>query len=218
MAARSGPAAASPRLRPLARAALPRDAVAMARYMLGKVLVHDLPEGRVAGRIVETEAYPLGDAASYAYRGRTRANGAMFKAPGHAHVRLLYGLSWTLNVSAEAEGSGAGILLRALEPLAGLEWMRARRPSARPLDLARGPGRLGAAMAIGPELDGADLCTGTGLWLATDADAAGTSGTIGVARRIGLSRAADLPLRFFLPDNPYVSGPRAALRTSLEGD
>lgn len=212
MPASAPPASPLPALRPLRRDELPADAVGLARYLLDKVLVHDLPEGRLAGRIVETEAYPVGDPASYAYRGRTRANGAMFLAPGHAHVRLLYGLSWTLNISAEAEGIGAGILVRALEPLAGLEAMRQRRPAARPLDLARGPGRLGAAMAIGPGLDRADLCTGAGLWLADRATAASDSGTVGVARRIGLSRAADLPLRFFVADNPYVSGPRAALR------
>ncbi len=202
-----------PDLRPIARADLPTDTVAMARYLVGKYLMHDLPEGRLAGRIVEVEAYPVGDSTSYAWRGRTHANRAMFMAPGHALVWLVYGVSWTLNISAEAEGTGAGVLLRALEPVAGIELMQHHRPAAGLRDLARGPGRLGAAMAVGPALYGADLCTGAGLWLA--ADAAGVdgrpAGDIGVTTRIGLSREADRPLRFYVPGSPFVSGPRRLL-------
>lgn len=200
---------ALPALRPLTRAALPLDTVRMARYLVGKYLVHDLPEGRAAGRIVEVEAYPVGDSTSYAYRGPTQANRAMFMARGHAVVWLVYGVAWTLNISAEAEGTGAGVLVRALEPVAGIALMQHRRPGAALRDLARGPGRLGAAMAIGPAQYGADLCAGAGLWLA--ADGARSRTPVGVATRIGLSRETERPLRFYVPGSPFVSGPRKLL-------
>jgi len=133
--------------------------------MVGKYLVHDLPEGRMSGRIVETEAYPVGDSTSHAFIGRRPYNGSMFLAPGHAYIRLTYGLSYMLNMSAEAEDIGAGILLRAIEPLEGLPLMEARRPGVPLRDLARGPGRLTMALGIGQSFDGRDLCTGRDLWI-----------------------------------------------------
>src|SRR5258708_6868638 len=94
------------RILPLLRDDLPLDTVALARFMIGKYLVHDLPEGRISGRIVETEAYPLGDSTSHAFAGRRPYNGSMFLAPGHAYIRLTYGLSYMLNMSAEVEEVG----------------------------------------------------------------------------------------------------------------
>src|ERR1700754_3644633 len=150
---------------PLLRDELPLDTVQLARFMIGKYLVHDLPEGRMSGRIVETEAYPLGDSTSHAFMGRRPHNGSMFLAPGHAYVRLTYGLSYMLNMSAEAEEVGAVILLRAVEPLEGLSLIEARRPGVPLRDLARGPGRLTVAFGVGPSFDGWDLCSGQGLWI-----------------------------------------------------
>ncbi|MDT8841709.1 DNA-3-methyladenine glycosylase [Paraburkholderia fungorum] len=192
---------------PLLRDDLPPDATALARFMVGKYLVHDLPEGRMSGRIVETEAYPVGDSTSHAFIGRRPYNGSMFLAPGHAYIRLTYGLSYMLNMSAEAEDIGAGILLRAIEPLEGLPLMEARRPGVPLRDLARGPGRLTMALGIGQSFDGRDLCTGRDLWIGViERDV-----PIGVTTRIGLSREMHRPLRFFEPGSAFVSGPRKLL-------
>ncbi|MFL9910606.1 DNA-3-methyladenine glycosylase [Paraburkholderia sp. RL17-337-BIB-A] len=193
---------------PLVRDDLPLDTVALARFMVGKYLVHDLPEGRVSGRIVETEAYPVGDSTSHAFQGRRPYNGSMFLAPGFAYVRLTYGLSYMLNMSAEAEGTGAGILLRAIEPLEGLPLMEARRPGVPLRDLARGPGRLTMALGIDQSFDGRDLCTGRGLWIGVIETG---NVPIGVTTRIGLSREMHRPLRFFEPGSAFVSGPRKLL-------
>lgn len=193
------------RLRPLRRKELPRDTAALARFLLGTVLVHELPEGRIAGRIVETEAYlPLVDPASHAYRGPTPRNRSMFLARGFAYVYLIYGVAYCVNVTSEEEGTGAAVLLRAVEPVEGIELMRARRGVARDRDLTRGPGRLTQAMGIGRAQDGADLCAGAAFYLAAGRVA---DDEVGESVRIGLTKAADLPLRFYVRGNAYVSGP-----------
>lgn len=199
---------------PLFRDDLPLDTVDLARFMIGKYLVHDLPEGRVSGRIVETEAYPLGDSTSHAFMGRRPHNGSMFLARGHAYVRLTYGLSYMLNMSAEAEEVGAGILLRAIEPLEGLPLIEARRPGVPLRDLARGPGRLTMAFGIGPSFDGWDLCSGQGLWVGVIERG---EVPVGVTTRIGLSREMHQPLRFFEPGSAFVSGPRKLLQLPQPG-
>jgi DNA-3-methyladenine glycosylase len=196
------------RYRRLLRRELPADTVTLARFLLGTILVHDLPEGRVAGRIVETEAYlPEIDPASHAFRGPTRRNRSMFLARGFAYVYRIYGVQYCLNVASEEEGVGAAILIRAAEPLEGLEIMRKRRGVERDRDLARGPGRLTQAFGIGPTQDGVDLCDRGPLWLA-----AGSVGDAEVVRstRIGLTKAVELPLRFYVRDNVHVSGRRTA--------
>lgn len=190
----------------LSRAELPVDTEAMARYLIGKVVVRQLPEGVVSGRIVETEAYVVDDAAGHAYRGMTPRNAALFLEPGHAYVYLAYGLSWMLNVSSEPEGTGAGVLIRALEPLDGIAIMQEHRGTARLRDLARGPGRLAMAMNIDRSLDGVDLCREGALWLAQDDQ---SPGTIGESVRIGLTKEADRRLRFFVIGSPFVSGSRS---------
>lgn len=193
---------------PLERDDLPVDTVEMARYLVGKYVVHDLPEGRMSGRIVEMEAYPLGDSTSYAYVGLRPHNRAMFLARGYAHVRLTYGVSYMFNVSSEVEGIGAGVLVRAIEPLEGLPLMQARRPGVSLRDLARGPGRLSVALGIGQAFDGRDLCTGHDLWLGRMEEEATP---VAVTKRIGLSREMHRPLRFYVPGSPFVSGPRKLL-------
>lgn len=192
--------------RPITRAALPADTVSLARFLIGKLVVRKLPEGIASGRIVETEAYVVGDAAGHAYRGMTERNRSLFLEHGHAYVYLAYGISYMLNVSSERPGIGAGVLIRALEPQDGIEIMRLNRGIERLRDLARGPGRLAAALRIDRSLDGLDLCREGPLWL-------GCGGQepveIGQSIRIGISREADRPLRFYLRDSPFVSGPRS---------
>jgi DNA-3-methyladenine glycosylase len=190
---------------PLARAELPIDTAALARFLVGKLLVRDLPEGAAGGRIVETEAYVIGDAAGHAYGGMTPRNRALFLERGHAYVYLAYGLSWMLNVSSETPGIGAGVLIRALEPLEGIAIMANNRGSVRVRDLARGPGRLAQALRIDRSLDGLDLCRKGPLWLAHDDHEAGE---IGNSVRIGITREADRALRFYLRGSPFVSGAR----------
>ena len=194
--------------RPLARSELPIDTEALARALIGKVLVRELPEGLASGRIVETEAYVVGDAAGHAYRGMTPRNHALFLERGHAYIYLAYGISYMVNVSSEMEGIGAGVLIRALEPLDGIAIMRANRGIERLRDLARGPGRLAAALRVDRGLDGLDLCREGPLWLRRgDRE----SGEIGGSVRIGISRDADRLLRFYVRDSPFVSGPKSLM-------
>ena len=162
-----------------------------------------MPEGRVSGRIVETEAYVVGDAAWHAYRGMTPRNRSLFLERGHAYVYLAYGVSFMLNVSSEASGIGAGVLVRALEPVEGVAIMRQNRGVERLRDLARGPGRLAQALRIDRSLDGLDLCATGPLWLADDET---EPGAIGKSVRIGITREADRVLRFYLRGSPFVSG------------
>jgi DNA-3-methyladenine glycosylase len=192
--------------RPLARAALPTDTVSLARHLIGKVVVRELPDGIVSGRIVETEAYVVGDAAGHGYRGMTPRNRSLFLERGHAYVYLAYGVSYMLNVSSAAPGVGVGVLIRALEPLDGVPIMQKNRGVERLRDLARGPGRLAAALQIDRRLDGLDLCREGPLWLGRDDHA---PGEIGQSVRIGITRDADRLLRFYLRGSPYVSGPRS---------
>ena len=189
---------------PLTRLQLPTDTAALARYLLGKIVARELPEGVVSGRIVETEAYIVGDAAGHAYRGMTPRNRSLFLERGHAYVYLAYGISYMLNVSSEKPGVGAGVLIRALEPLEGVPIMQKNRGIERLRDLARGPGRLAAALRIDRRLDGLDLCKKGPLWLARDGH---EPDEIGRSVRIGNSKDADRVLRFYLCDSPIVSGP-----------
>jgi DNA-3-methyladenine glycosylase len=190
----------------LARADLPIDTASLARYLIGKILVRELPEGVVSGLIVETEAYVVGDAAGHAYRGMTPRNRSLFLERGRAYVYLAYGGSYMLNVSSEATGIGAGVLIRALEPIEGISIMKLNRGVERLRDLARGPGRLAAALRIDRRLDGFDLCQEGPLWLGRDGH---EPLEIGQSMRIGISRDADRPLRFYLRGSPFVSGPRS---------
>lgn len=194
--------------RRLRRAELPADAAALARFLLGKTVVHDAPEGRASGRIVETEAYVVGDAAGHAFVGETARNASLFLRRGHAYVYFSYGVHWMFNVSAETARVGAGVLVRALHPLEGIELMQARRGTTRLLDLARGPGRLAAALGIDRRLDGIDLCAGGPLWLGTGLR---PPANIGRSVRIGITKEAHRLLRFYERGSPFVSGP-AVLR------
>lgn len=185
---------------------MPRDTVALARFLLGKIVVRQLDAGTATGRIVETEAYLESDPACHAYRGMTPRNRSLYLAVGHAYVYLCYGTSYMLNVSSEEAGVGAGVLVRALEPLSGVEHMRGARKGGRLRDLARGPGRLAAALEIDRRHDGIDLFRRGPLWIGSDG---GAIGSIGESVRIGLTKAADARLRYFVAGSDYLSGARS---------
>jgi DNA-3-methyladenine glycosylase len=189
----------------LGRAELPVDTAQLARFLIGKMLVRVLADGMAGGRIVETEAYSIGDPAGHAYRGITARNRALFLERGHAYVYLAYGISFMLNVSGETPGVGAGVLIRAIEPTDGIAIMQRNRGTEQVRDLARGPGRLSAALEIDRRLDGTDLCQLGPLWLGSDGRA---SGDIGQSKRIGITRAADRLLRYYVRGSRYVSGPQ----------
>ena len=192
----------------LRRADLPVGTMELAQYLIGKTLVHNLPTGRLSGVIVETEGYPPGDAAGHAFRGKTRRNQSLFLGRGYCYVYFAYGTSFMVNVTSEEPGVGAGVLLRALEPLEGIKIMQRFRKTTRTRDIARGPGRLAQAMQIDKRYDGVDLCAGGALWLGT---AARRIGPISSSTRIGLTREVHRKRRFFESGNPYVSGPKLLL-------
>jgi DNA-3-methyladenine glycosylase len=208
----TGAMGAPPRV--LERAELPVDTVRLARFLIGKTLVRVLAEGVAGGRIVETEAYDIGDPAGHAYRGMTPRNRALFLERGRAYIYLSYGSWFMLNVSSETSGVGAGVLIRAIEPGFGVAIMQRNRGAERlrdlPVrDLARGPGRLCQALAIDRRLEGIDLCQPGQLSLGSDGQGVEE---IGQGKRIGITRAADSPLRFYLRGNRFVSGPQALNR------
>jgi len=200
-------------IRRLRRAELPADTVNLARFLIGKVVVHDLPAGRLSGRIVETEAYPPGDPAGHHFRGPTPRIRSMYLAPGHAYIFFNYGAHFMLNVVSEPAGVAAAILIRALEPLEGIELMQRHRKTIRLLDLTRGPGRLAAAFQIDRSHDGLDLCAPSPLWLG---ETSHRTVPIGKTVRIGITRAADRVLRFYERGNPFVSGPKRLLAPATD--
>jgi DNA-3-methyladenine glycosylase len=189
---------------PLDRTFYRRDPRAVAPDLLGKVVV----VGDRRARIVEVEAYcGPEDPAAHSFRGQTARNATMFGPPGHLYVYFSYGMHWCCNPVCGDDGEGVAVLLRALEPLDGLEAMRAARGGVRDRDLCRGPARLCQALGITRELDGADLVTGEqGVRIEDDGTPPPAEPASGP--RIGITRAADLPWRFWVPGNPYVSGPR----------
>lgn len=184
-----------------------QDSLVVARALLGQRLVRVLNGERLAGRIVETEAYRgEADAASHAARGRTARNAVMYGPPGHAYVYFTYGMHFCLNAVTGPEGVASAVLLRALEPLEGIAIMRAHRGGRQGRELTGGPARLCQALAIDRRFNGADLVTGTELFIEADAPVAAervvTGPRIGVR---GDATALAAPWRFVVQDNPYVS-------------
>ncbi|WP_132999568.1 DNA-3-methyladenine glycosylase [Luteimonas arsenica] len=192
---------------------LPRDfyrrhPTLVAPELLNKILVR--ADGR-AGRIVEVEAYAGSeDPAAHSFRGMTARNATMFGEAGHLYVYFTYGMHWGSNAVCGEVGEGTGVLLRAMEPLRGLEVMRPLRPAARrDRDLASGPGKLSQAMGITRELDGADLVTAErGIGIVSDGMPPPRRPAVGP--RIGISRAVELPWRWHVPGHLHVSGRRRA--------
>jgi DNA-3-methyladenine glycosylase len=190
---------------PLPRDFYRRDPRVVAPELLNKRLVR--ADGR-SGRIVETEAYCGGeDPASHAYRGPTARNGVMFGPPGHLYVYFTYGMHWCCNPVCGDDGEGVAVLLRALEPVSGLERMREMRGPKirRDRDLCNGPAKLCEALSITGVDNGVDLVVGeeAGVWLADDGVAPPARPERGP--RVGISRAVDQPWRWWVPDNPNVS-------------
>jgi DNA-3-methyladenine glycosylase len=193
-------------LRRLLRAELPVDTVRLGRYLVGKVIVHDVVNVRLSGRIVETEAYPVGDVAGHAFRSMTPRNSPLFLERGHAYVYLAYGVSFLLNVTSERAGIGAGVLLRAVEPIDGVELMRSALRREQWADIGRGPGRLTKALQVDLRDDGLDLCgESSSLWLA---ETTHKTGAIDKSVRIGLTQGASRLLRFYERGNEHLSGPK----------
>lgn len=176
----------------------------VARDLLGRVLVHDSPEGSTAGIVVETEAYLRDDPASHAFRGPTSRNASMFGPPGRAYVYLVYGVHHCLNVVTAPAGIGEAVLLRALEPIEGLELMRLRRGDVRDRDLCNGPGKLVQALGIGRAHDGVDLTRGP---IGFRESKLRPFARAPIVRdvRVGITNGADLPLRFYLRESRFVS-------------
>lgn len=198
--------------RPLPPSFYDRDTELVARDLLGAVLLSATPDGVAAGRIVETEAY-LGehDGACHAAAGLTQRTRWLYGPPGIAYVYFIYGVHWCFNAVTRGEGLPSAVLVRALEPVDGVALMRRRRGNpANDRDLTNGPGKLCAALAItgaanGARLDRAPLSILRGQPI-PDAQ-------VGLSARIGITRAADWPLRWFIKDNPFVSrAPRVAPR------
>jgi DNA-3-methyladenine glycosylase len=190
----------------LPRSFYQRPTIEVARDLLGKVLVHR----ETAGIIVETEAYLGGDdLAAHSARGITDRTRVIFGRPGHAYVYFIYGMYECLNLVAEPEGQAGCVLIRALEPVAGIDLMRRRRPAARRCeDLASGPGKLTLAMGITRAQNGADVTRG-GLTVREPIEPRAIQ--IAVTPRVGITKCADWPLRFVIRGNRFVSSPRPML-------
>jgi DNA-3-methyladenine glycosylase len=187
-----------------------RPTLDVARDLIGKTLYRRSPEGMTAGVIVETEAYIAAiDPSAHGFRGKTQRNAAMFGPPGYAYVYFTYGMHFCLNVVTEAEDVAAAVLVRALEPTVGIEIMRRRRGQRiADRDLARGPGRLCAAMAIAVADNSQDL-EGRALWIA-ETPGFPADAPVVATPRIGITQAADWPWRFVLAGSPWVSGRKMA--------
>jgi len=170
----------------------------VARDLIGCTVRH----GETAGRIVETESYHMEEPACHAYVGLTERTKTLFGAPGHAYVYFSYGVHSLLNAVCEPEGIGAAVLIRALEPVDGLDTMRRRRGVKRDADLCSGPGKLTQALEVGLSLNGSSLLDGPIAVLEREAEP-----RIAVGERIGITKAAELPWRFCDADSPHVSRP-----------
>ena len=191
---------------PLPRDFYARPSVSVAPDLLGCLLIREIDNQRLMGRIVEVEAY-LGeeDAASHAFRGPTQRNRSMFGPPGHAYVYIIYGIHTCLNIVTGRAGKGEAVLIRALEPLSGIEVMQRHRGDKPLRQLTNGPGKICQALAIDKSLDGHDLCAGQGLWLEAGEP---PDETLCAGPRVGVrgdDRALTRAWRFFLAGNPFVT-------------
>ncbi|OPY58604.1 MAG: 3-methyladenine DNA glycosylase [Pelotomaculum sp. PtaU1.Bin035] len=185
----------------LPRSFYARDTVVVARELLGSYLIHNSPDGITTGRIVETEAYIQGDPACHASRGVTRRNNVMFGPPGHAYVYFIYGMYYCFNVVSAPEGVGEAVLIRALEPAGGVSLMRKRRKRERATELCGGPAKLVQAMGISRDHNGVDLTKGALVICMGEK----ITEKIIATTRIGIREGAQLPLRFYLEGNRFIS-------------
>lgn len=200
---------AARRLRPLPGTFYEPSARKVAPCLLGHWLVRVTEAGVVGGVIVETEAYLVDDPACHGFRGRTRRNAAMFGPPGRAYVYFIYGNHWCFNTVCQPEGVAEAVLIRAIEPTFGPEFLAGRRPGRNAVDWTNGPAKFCQAMGIDRGLDGADLTVrSSGIFVAQNPEQEGLvreRGPVIATGRIGISQAADWPLRFYLDGSPWVS-------------
>jgi len=198
------------RFTPLVRSFYEPTAEAVAPALLGHWLIRKTRQGLVGGPIVETEAYLANDPACHAAPGLTRRNRVMFGPPGHCYVYFIYGCHFCVNAVCRPAGVGEAVLIRALEPLFGQELMRSYRPVPLERNLTNGPAKVCEALQIDRTLDGVDLCDGDSpLFIARNPNAEifrTERGPMTTSKRIGITRAAHLPLRFYLGRSPSVSG------------
>jgi DNA-3-methyladenine glycosylase len=177
-----------------------RDTLRVARELLGKTLVHDTERGRIAGMIVETEAYTSNDPACHACSGITPRNAVMFGEPGHAYVYFTYGMYFCFNAVTAPQGTGEAVLVRAVEPLEGIDLMIENRGTEVETNLTSGPGKLCMAFGLKRDHNGLDLTAGSLTIMNGERPS-----EIAETTRIGIRVGADLPWRFYIPNNPHVS-------------
>jgi DNA-3-methyladenine glycosylase len=196
-------------LAPLPRIFFEPSAAIVAQRLLGHVLVRKTEEGTTAAIIVEAEAYVVGDPACHGFPGETARNRSMYGPPGHAYVYFIYGSYWCVNAVCRPKRCAEAVLIRAVEPMTGIELMRVRRPVPSDTQLTNGPGKLCSALRIDKTLDGVDLCdTKSDLWIGRHPRHKKfllSHGPMITATRIGITKAADLPLRFYLKGSAWVS-------------
>jgi DNA-3-methyladenine glycosylase len=190
-----------------------RDVTLVARELLGKIVVRRARDGFCAGRIAETEAYlAIEDSASHAFRGPTKKNATMFGPPGFAYVYPIHS-RYCMNAVTEERGRASAVLIRALEPISGIEIMQQRRGTDRLLDLCRGPARLCEAFAVDRSLDGWNMTRGARLWIANDDSRRNQDICITTSARVGVTSAQESLLRYFIDGSPFVSGLKRLHRT-----
>lgn len=194
---------------PLPRRFFEPTADVVAPLLLGHYLVRSTPEGLMAGLIVETEAYISNDPACHAYKKKSARNQMMWEKPGTSYIYLIYGFYYCFNAVCRPQGIAEAVLVRAVEPTHGVELMRLRRPVASDHRLTSGPGKLCLAMSLDRNQDGVDLCDKTSpLYIGKNPDYESyraSAGPIVTTTRIGITQAADWPLRYYLDDSAYVS-------------
>ena len=182
---------------------LKKSTLTVAKELLNYTLVHESSEGITSGRIVETEAYLSDDPACHASRGMTKRNEVMFGLPGHAYIYFIYGMYHCFNVVTAKKGVGEAVLIRALEPVEGIELMMARRPKVKKVkDLCNGPAKLVIAMGMKREQNGLFLSPQNSLYLLKNHR---TIDKVVTTTRIGIALGSELPYRFHLKDSPFVS-------------
>lgn len=185
-----------------------REPTIVARELLGTLLVRRSREGTCIGRIVETEAYlSCDDTACHSHRGKSRKNRTMFGPPGRLYVYSIHA-RYCMNAVTEGRNTASAVLIRAVEPVAGIAIMQNRRRKTELLELTRGPARLCEAFGVDRELDGWNLALGVRIWIAGP-DLPSATRDVGISPRIGVTSAHEHPLRFFLRSNPFVSGPKS---------
>ena len=208
---------------PLPKSFYEPSAKVVAPLLLGHWLIRNTPSGPCGGAIVETEAYLSDDPACHGAPGPTLRNRVMFGAPGHGYVYLIYGYHFCVNAVCRPTGVAEAVLIRAIEPIFGEELMRHTRPVAKPRELTSGPAKLCEAMRIDRSLDGIELWDPTSaLFVGLNPDAEKfrqSRGPLVTTTRIGITRAAALPLRYYLEGSPFVSVrtvPRSKARRDVE--